>query len=178
MRKYEEGSFPLIRARFRQFVKRWPRATSHQEVGHGTTRKQRVQMAHNDALHHPRQAAEGCRWAGAGRRAPGGEATKPAAAPSTQAQQRKRVALTSEPVPPETVGRCLSHANPALGGTGVFRPWGPGPCAPSPLRSATWEGPCCPGGRPAGLLLCHRLHTPLGRRKVEPFAKYAKKEGR
>lgn len=68
MRKYEEGSFPLIRARFRQFVKQWPRATSHQEVGHGTTRKQRVQMAHNDALHHPRQAAEGCRWAGAGPR--------------------------------------------------------------------------------------------------------------
>lgn len=32
----EESSFALIRAHFKQFVKPWPRATSHQEVEHGS----------------------------------------------------------------------------------------------------------------------------------------------
>lgn len=117
-------------------------------------------MVHNDALHHPRQAVEGC-WAGAG---PGHQEGTPlrlspvyaSAAEkargthqSTRASQRPRGCCLPTPIPPLEDGglRTPCHA------------W-------SPLHSATWEGPCCPGrqaGRPVGCLLCHRLHTPLGR---------------
>lgn len=34
LRKYEESSFALIRAHYKQFIKSWPHATSRQEVEH------------------------------------------------------------------------------------------------------------------------------------------------
>lgn len=37
LRKYEESSFALIRAHYKQFIKPWPHATSRQEVEHGAT---------------------------------------------------------------------------------------------------------------------------------------------
>lgn len=139
MRKYEEGTFPLIRAHFKQFVKPWPRATSYQEVEHGRTRKQRVQMEHNDALHHPK--TDGRRGAGQvlGGRPPAAETPchweerAHWLFPSMQAQQRNCVALTSEPAPPrDQRGAAFPTQIPPLR-IGVFGPW----ARQSPLNSAT-----------------------------------------
>lgn len=161
MRKYEEGTFPLIRPHFRQSVKPWPRATSHQEVGHGTTRKQRMPMVSNDALHHPDRLrrGDGPGWAGAGHQeerpcwlSPShkrGRESVRGTHPSTRASQRPR-------------GCCLPTPMPLLEDGGLRTP---GHARGVPSTQPLGKDPAAPGGRPVGPVLRHRLHTPLGRRE-------------
>lgn len=123
-------------------------------------------MVHNDALHHPRQAAEGCRGGvpGRGARQGPGQATRKgrhSGCPlSMQARQRKRVALTSQPVPPRDRGGAAFPHQSRLWKTGVF---GPRAARGVPSTQPPGRDPAALGGRPVGRLLCHRLHTPLGR---------------
>lgn len=159
---------PLIRAHFRQFVKPWPCATSHQEVGRGTPEGSACRRS---IMMFSIIRTGGRR--GAGHPLPSHQVAGtrgPPASPTSAHAAKEPCGTHRWTWPPRDQGCCLPTQIPPLR-TGVFRPRAAQRPGLSHLGGTLLpgDGPS-PAPRPS--------HSTGAERKVEPFAKYAKKEGR